>query len=150
VTKRLKADVPGICFGSRELFNTQFHLELTGFGGGVDGMKRWKQAWRESRNHQFFLVGSKDETAGNQSCKARVVYAPPSLLPVPEPTLALTIKMPQALVLKGAPVFLAIENVHFNHGHKQVLDALKNGIALTYRFHRDDHSATGCQQLIKP
>ena len=148
VTKHLKADVPGICFGSRELFNKQFHLELTEFGDGSEGMKRWRQEWTDSRNHQFLLVGSKDETAGNQSCKARVAHTPPSLLPVPEPTLTLSVKMPQALVLKGAPALLAIEKVYFNHGHKQVLDALSNGIALTYRFHRDDHSAKGWRVFV--
>ena len=143
VTKRLKADVPGICFGSRELFHKQFHLELTEFGTGKAGIKKWKQAWLDSRTHQFFLVDSKDETAGNQSCKAKVVHVAPSLLPASEPTLTLNIKMPKALVLDGAPTFLVIENVHFNHGHKQVLEPLKNGIALSNRFHRDDHSKTG-------
>lgn len=152
VDRRLKAPVPGICFGSRKLFKQQFHLELTEFmqhgESHETAFRKWRAAWLAARSHQFFLIGSKDETAGNQSCKAKVVHTPPSLVAVPEPTIALTVKMPQALVLKGAPAFLAVENVHFNYGHKQVLQAIEKGIALSYRFHRDDHSATGWRVFV--
>lgn len=152
VDQRLKAPVPGICFGSRKLFKQQFHLELTEFmkhGESQDeAFKKWRAAWLSSRSHQFFLIGSKDETAGNQSCKAKVVHAAPSPQPVVPSSLTLSIKMPQALVLKGAPAFLVVENIHFNCGQRQVLEALENGIALTYRFHRDDHSATGWRVFV--
>ena len=78
VVARLNANVPGICFGTRKLFNQQFHLEATEFmKNGQDhntAFENWLNAWRESRSHQFFLIGSKDETAGNQSCKAVVIH----------------------------------------------------------------------------
>lgn len=152
VDARLKAPVPGICFGSRKLFKQQFHLELTEFmqhGETHDvAFKKWRAAWLASRSSQFFLVGSKDETAGNQSCKARVTHAAPSPLPVEKPTLTLTVKMPQALVAKGAPDFLVIEKVHFNYGQDQVLKAIENGIALSYRFHRDDHTTSGWRVFV--
>ena len=34
VDARLQANAPGICFGSRKLFNQQFHLHQSTFGGG--------------------------------------------------------------------------------------------------------------------
>ena len=148
IDQRLKADVPGICFGSRKLFNQQFHLELTEFGTGDAGHAAWRRAWLDSRSHQFFLVGSKDETAGNQSCKARIVHAPPTTDIAAPSTLTLTVKMPQALVDKGAPAFLNIEDVRFNYGQDNVVKALKAGTALSYRFHRDDHTASGWRVFV--
>lgn len=152
VTKRLEANVPGICFGSRKLFKQQFHLELTDFTKNGQSEERafrkWQSAWKDARSHQFYLVGSKDETTGNQSCKARLVHAAPSTLPVPEPSITLTIRMPQALIYQGAPKFLDIHNVYFHHGHQNILKALRDGVALTYRFHRDDHTASGWRVFV--
>ncbi len=148
VAGRLLANVPGICFGSRKLFKQQFHLETTEFGAGDAGHAAWKRAWRDSRSHQFFLVGSGDETAGNQSCKASVVHAPPTTEIAARPTLTLAIKMPAALIAKEAPKFLKIEGVHFEYGNEQVLQALANGTALTYRFHSDNHSAVGWRVFV--
>ena len=89
VDARLKAPVPGICFGSRKLFNQQFYLHQTDFGAGESGHAAWRRAWRDSRSHQFFVIGSKDETAGNQSCKARLMHAAPKT-----PTTASTRRPP--------------------------------------------------------
>ena len=148
IEQRLKGDAPGICFGSRKLFRQQFHLELTEFGSGDAGHAAWRRAWLDARSHQFFLVGSKDETAGNQSCKARVVHAAPTTGIAGPSTLTLTIKMPQALVQKRAPAFITVEGVRFDYGHEDVIEALKAGTALSYRFHRDDHSAAGWRVFI--
>ncbi|MBC7597880.1 MAG: transposase [Polaromonas sp.] len=148
VMVRLKAGVPGICFGSRKLFRQQFHLEKTDFGTGEAGHQNWRRAWRDARSHQFFLVGSGDETSGNQSCEARVVHAPPTTGVAPPATLTLQVKVPPALVRKGYPPFLTIEDVTFAYGHDQVLDALKNGTALSYRFHRDHHGADGWRVFV--
>ena len=49
-----------LCFGSKKLFHAQFHLEANGFASHEE----WKQAWTEARSNQFFVLGSKDETAG--------------------------------------------------------------------------------------
>jgi len=58
-------DVIRICFGTRKLFKKQFQLEENGFSSHEE----WKKQWDEQRNNSFFLVGSKDETKGNQSCQ---------------------------------------------------------------------------------
>ncbi|MDA8215920.1 MAG: hypothetical protein M0Z64_11695, partial [Nitrospiraceae bacterium] len=55
-----------ICFGSKKLFKSQFHLEENGYDSHGD----WLIDWRNARSSQFFVIGSKDETAGCQSCVA--------------------------------------------------------------------------------
>ena len=52
-----------ICFGSKDLFQKQFHLEENDIT-----FKQWKKEWEEKRAAQFTFIGSKDETFGNQSC----------------------------------------------------------------------------------
>ena len=53
VEARLQAPVPGICFGSRKLFNQQFHLDQTDFGIVEAGFKKWKKVWNNARSHQW-------------------------------------------------------------------------------------------------
>src|SRR6201984_2169449 len=50
-----------LCLGSKKLFHSQFHLAENGFPSHAE----WKQAWSEARSSQFFVLGSKDETAGS-------------------------------------------------------------------------------------
>ena len=52
-----------ICFGSKALFQKQFHLEENDIT-----FEQWKKEWKEKRAAQFTFIGSKDETFGNQSC----------------------------------------------------------------------------------
>ena len=52
-----------LCFGSKELFHKQFHLEENNLS-----LKEWKKEWQEARSAQFTFIGSKDETFGNQTC----------------------------------------------------------------------------------
>jgi hypothetical protein len=58
----------GICFGSRKLFRQQFALEKNDFASHEE----WLAQWRQARSSQFFAMGSRDETAGCQSCVAAV------------------------------------------------------------------------------
>ena len=91
VQAQLEANVPTICFGTHKLFRQQFHLEKAGYlkpltAGQKQGLspaeikalesaaeeaafKCWLADWRASRTGQFFFLGSKDETAGNQTCQ---------------------------------------------------------------------------------
>ncbi|NYE06948.1 IS605 OrfB family transposase [Bacillus niacini] len=52
-----------ICFGSKQLFHKQFHVEENAYKDHED----WRKVWREARSSQFLVIGSKDETYGNQS-----------------------------------------------------------------------------------
>lgn len=132
VQARLAAPVPGIGFGSRKLFNAQFHLEEAGF----ESHEQWLAQWRESRSNQFFLVGSGDETGGNQSCKAALQE---------DGRLRLLLKLPPALVDQGAPAFVQLEDVGFAYGHDNVVAVLQADGPLTYRFCRD---AKGWRVLV--
>lgn len=65
--KRLQEDEKNkkirICFGSKEWFHKQFHLEENKLT-----FKEWKQKWQEKRAAQFTFIGSSDEKNGNQTC----------------------------------------------------------------------------------
>jgi IS605 OrfB family transposase len=58
-----KANRIRICFGSKKLFHKPFYLEENGYSS----VEEWKQDWIEARSTQFLVVGSKDETFGNQT-----------------------------------------------------------------------------------
>ncbi len=59
-----EADNVRLCFGSKKLFRAQFSLEANEYVSRAD----WKKDWQQSRSSQFFVIGSKDETAGCQGC----------------------------------------------------------------------------------
>ena len=52
-----------ICFGSKDLFQKQFHLKENNY----KTHQEWKKEWQEARSSQFLAIGSKDETFGNQT-----------------------------------------------------------------------------------
>ncbi len=58
-----KANLIRICFGSKKLFHKQFYLKENGYAS----LEEWKKDWKEARSAQFLVVGSKDETFGNQT-----------------------------------------------------------------------------------
>lgn len=124
VKQRLAAPVPGIAFGSRKLFRQQWHIGTTAF----NNLTEWKQAWRAARSHQLFYLGSKDETAGNQSCVATLQK---------DGSWTLQLRHPDN-TLKGADRYLNLAGIRFPHGHPQLAAALARGQALSYRFHRDE------------
>lgn len=114
-----------LCFGGKKLFRAQFHLEKSGFISQL----QWKDAWEAKRNSEFFVLGSKDETAGNQTCTAYVKNG----------GLCLRLRLPVALEAKYGK-YLEIENVAFAYGHEAILASLNHpdGQALSYRFKKDE------------
>ena len=108
-----------LCFGSRKRFRRQFNeAELS--------HADWLRDWRFSRSDQFFLVGSKDETAGCQSCVATVE---------PDQSLTLRVRLPEVF-----GKYVTIADVYFTHGHTEILQSLEAGRAISYRFIRDEMS----------
>lgn len=67
IERDLCAPVPSLCFGSRKLFGEQFALKPNGHADHAS----WQNAWRAARASAFFVLGSADETAGNQTCQYR-------------------------------------------------------------------------------
>ena len=49
-----------LCFGSKRLWRKQHHLEQNGY----HSREEWLKDWRAARNGEFFVLGSRDETAG--------------------------------------------------------------------------------------
>lgn len=142
---RLKGDRANnkvrICFGGKKLFRSQFHLSENGF----ENHQEWKGQWQGKRNCEFLLVGSKDETAGNQSCV---------MIQQEDGLFHLRLRLPPALV-EGADKYLTFSNIAFGYGAPVIrasLDACEErrqaqrenkacykdlGQALTYRLKRD-------------
>ena len=133
-----------LCFGSKRLWRKQHHLEQNGHASHQE----WLADWQDARSDEFFVLGSKDETAGCQLCVAMVSD---------DGSLTLRLRMPDCLVDQHGK-YLTIEGVRFAYGHEQVLAALDSnaqyarcrrehgekaaraselGQAISYRFKRD-------------
>ena len=123
----LEADIEAervrLCFGSKRLWRKQFDLEANGYGSH----EGWVGDWQSARSSEFFVLGSRDETAGCQLCVATVAD---------DGTLTLRLRMPDSLTGEHGK-YLVIEGMHFNHGHYQVLTAL--GSNAKYRQYRLKH-----------
>lgn len=131
-----------LCFGSRRLFHAQFDLKANGYASHDE----WKNDWLAERSSSFFVLGSKDEVAGCQGCQAVVQL---------DGSLELTLRLPDALAGTKASR-LTLSGVRFAYGQSHILAALnsseriaattkkgksivkRTGIALSYRFVRDD------------
>ena len=110
---RLKT--PSVCFGSRKFFNKQFHLKENGYSNHEE----WKKDWELARSSEFYLIGSKDESFGNQSCQ---------LLPG-----RLQLRLTDLMVEKYG--FKTIEiPIEFTYEQERIAQALASGQAMNYRF----------------
>ena len=57
-----------LCFGSRRLWRKQHALGANGYSDHGE----WLRDWQTARSDEFFVLGSRDETAGCQLCVATV------------------------------------------------------------------------------
>jgi len=113
-----------LCFGGRKLFRAQFDLEANGYAS----LDTWRADWHAARAAQFFVVGSKDETAGCQGCVA---------LRQDDGALALRLRLPNALADGPQGKYLTLTAVRFAYGQASIEAALAAGTALSYRFLHD-------------
>ncbi len=111
-----------LCFESKKLFHAQFALEENGFSHHEE----WRAAWQQERKSEFFVLGSKDELSGNQSCTAFLQQ---------DGTLSLRLRLPNSFALNP---YLLLPAVKFAYGHQEILAALSCGQALSYRCKRDE------------
>ena len=133
-----------LCFGSKRLWRKQHHLGQNGY----ESHEEWLADWQDARSDEFFVLGSRDETAGCQLCVAAVTD---------NGTLTLRLRMLDCLAGRHGR-YLTIEGVRFAYGHRQALAALEGnadysryrrehgeqaaraislGQAISYRFKRD-------------
>ena len=112
-----------LCFGSKKLWRRQYDLKANGYGS----REAWLEEWRDVRSNEFFVLGSRDETAGCQLCVASVND---------DGTLTLRLRMPDSLAGRHGK-YLVVPNVRFAYGHEKVLAAL--GSNTEYAVYRREH-----------
>jgi IS605 OrfB family transposase len=131
-----------LCFGTRRLFRAQFDLAANGY----KNHKEWLADWQRSRENSFFLLGSKDESGGNQTCTATVAA---------NGSLTLRVRLPDSL-FEVHGKYLIIKNIHFKYGQMHIIEALQSheerkrlrmlkdptansyGVPISYRFKCDE------------
>ena len=146
VERDIAEDRVRVCFGSRKLFHAQYVLEANGYSSHEE----WLEDWRTARSDSFLVLGSRDESGGNQACVATVCE---------DGKLDLRLRLPDCLVGKHGK-YLVFEGLDFNHGHHHLVSALDScrdyrkyrsanpdvrqrdvpshlGQAISYRFKRD-------------
>ena len=126
-----------LCFGSKRLWRKQHDLAANGYGSHEE----WLDDWRDARSDEFFVLGSRDETAGCQLCVASVTD---------DGSLTLRLRMPDCLAGQHGK-YLTIQDVRFAYGHDQVLAALEsNAEYASCRRERGEKAAraTGLGQAI--
>jgi IS605 OrfB family transposase len=110
-----------MCFGSKKLFHTQYHLEKNGYANHSE----WKKDWKQSRNNQFYVLGSKDETAGCQGCVATKT----------ENSFLLRLRLPEGI--NSTRKYLKLP-ISLAYGDDVLEGALTGKQAVSYRFLKDD------------
>ena len=137
----LEADIAAgrvrVCFGSKKLWRKQHDLAANGYASHEE----WLREWREARSDEFFVLGSRDETAGCQLCLAGVAD---------DGSLTLRVRMPDCLANEHGK-YVVIEGVKLAYGHEQILAALQSNDE--YAAYRREHGekaarATGLGQAI--
>lgn len=114
-----------LCFGGKKLFHKQFYLKENNY----TSFESWREEWIQARSSEFFSLGSKDETSGNQSCTLTVDQ---------KDLFHLRLRLPNALVKKYGMKYLSFSDINFAYGKEQILEALILKKALSYRFKRDE------------
>ncbi len=120
-----------LCFGSRKLWHKQHNLEANGYASHQE----WLADWRDARSGEFFVLGSRDETAGCQLCVATEADDG-----------SLTLRLPDSLAGQHGE-YLLIENVWFAYGHQQVLAALQSSDEYRRHRHQQGGRAARASQL---
>jgi hypothetical protein len=121
MVKDKKDNIIRMCFGSKKLFHAQYHLEKNGYAHHSE----WKKDWVQSRNNQFYVLGSKDETAGCQGCVATKT----------DVGFLLRLRLPEHI--KSTSKYLQLP-ISLTYGSDVLAKALEGKQAVSYRFLKDD------------
>ena len=123
VESDIDAGIVRLCFGSKKLWRAQHNLEANGYADHEE----WLTGWRDARSNEFFVLGSRDESAGCQLCVATVAD---------DGALTLRLRMPDCLVEQFGK-YVIIQNVRFAYGHEHIVATLQSN--LEYKAHRRQH-----------
>ena len=112
----LEADIAAglvrLCFGSKRLWRKQHHLTDNGYSS----LQEWLADWQAARSDGFFVLGSRDETAGCQLCVASIAD---------DGSLTLRLRLPDCLAAQRGK-YPVIQGLRFAYGHEQVLAAVES------------------------
>jgi IS605 OrfB family transposase len=131
---RGRVEAPSLCFGTKKLFNAQFHLEANGFASHAV----WREAWKRARSATFMIEGEKASECGNRFVR---------LMPRDDGIFDLELRLPEVLKhlaqetfkIAGKPIHVVrIEGLRFAHRADELAAALGRGIPVAVRFHRDE------------
>jgi hypothetical protein len=143
---RVEANVPGICFGTRDLFMKQFK-------DGVDHAL-WRKEWRAARVSQFLVVGTGTEETGCASCQATLE---------PDGTVTMRVRPFNAMLasrdeVSGQAVadmkrrktitakasdHVVIHNIEFKRGGQYLKDALARNLRKDTPKNADENTPKG-------
>nr|WP_276605481.1 hypothetical protein [Thermus caldilimi] len=101
-----------LCFGGRRRFLAQYRLPAHGY----PSHEAWLADWRRARASQFFLLGSAEETAGNQTAQLREEG---------DGTFSLRLRLPEALARERGEAHLHLRGLRFPHGEAHLREALR-------------------------
>lgn len=127
----LARDIPGLVFGGKDLLR-----ERSRIGARDDqGLAVWRRRWQETRSAGFLAMGSKDETAGCQTCVGSMDAGG---------NLSLRLRLPDAISQEDAR-HLTLEGLELpEFGRAEITAALlahrlrsPERRAISYRFLRD-------------
>ncbi len=81
LNQRIKSKKVTLCFGTKKLFLAQYNLKENGY----KSQNEWLDDWRNARNSNFLMVGSKTYKGGNQLCRLErngnlTITVPPCLM----------------------------------------------------------------------
>jgi len=119
-----------LCFGSRKLWRAQHHLQANGY----TDHEEWLSDWRDARGSEFFVLGSRDESAGCQLCVATVAD---------DGALTLRLRMPDCLAEQYGK-YITVVNVRFAYGHEHIVAALQSNA--DYRKYRRQHGESAARE----
>lgn len=125
-----KMAVPPVVFGSKALLRKRPGIHPN----DIAGLAQWRTTWDKARSAQFLCIGSKNETAGCQTCVATYCT---------DDVIDLRLRLPPALTAEGK--HLRVEGISLpNFGRKEILAALKahcdgseDRSSIAWRFVRD-------------
>ena len=128
---------PGICHGSRELFNKQFHLPENGYADHA----AWLAEWRAARSSQFMVEGDAAYPSGSQFVRTTAREDGSFDLEVRLPPKLHHLGVRRWTTAKGDHLAAVdMKGLRFAHGADEIRMALAEGRPLSWRFLRDGTS----------
>jgi len=124
---------PDIVFGGKHRLKARAQIHPN----DRQAIAAWRKGWNDARSAGFMIMGGKDETTGNKSCKLAWDGTDGC-------TVALALRLPDALVGKDGQPRITIGGITLpEFGRAAITEAITRNripgdrVALTYRFVRD-------------